>query len=163
MELTSSTDSVFIICGLINPTCVYQDDVDLKVDIPHDPIYEMLSINSCQKQMPSVVLYFPSTGLYYLPWFVTNTGCLWPKGMWLHNQFLARTLVLQMLPTTSLQIQKGSGLPGADGQLHTFTDIFQFNVHSTCTLILTLLPVFQDIHVSNSNICTPWCSGWSKQ
>jgi len=111
---------------------------------------------SCKKRMPSaVVLYFPSTGLYYSPWFVSDTSCLWSKGMWLCNQCLAMTFVLQMLPATSLWIQKGSGLPGADGQLHSFTDIYWVHVHSICNPILTLLPVFQGIHVSDSNICIP--------
>jgi len=67
MELTSSADGAFIICGLINPACVHQDDLEVKADCPHDPTYGISLINSCKKQMPSVVLYFPSTGLYYSP------------------------------------------------------------------------------------------------
>jgi len=83
MDLASSADGAFLICGFINPDCVYVNDAEVKANCPHDPTYNIQSMNSRKKRMPSVVLYFPSTGSYYSPLFVSDTSRLRSKGMWL--------------------------------------------------------------------------------
>jgi len=67
LELSNAADGAFVICGVLNPECVPQDGCCFHSEHPHDPSYEIISPNCRQNKVPSVVLFFPSTGLYYSP------------------------------------------------------------------------------------------------
>jgi len=68
-ELSTAADGAFIICGYLNPECSTESQSTTRVDHPHDPSYEIVTPNSRQNSVPTVVLYMPSTGTYYLPHF----------------------------------------------------------------------------------------------
>jgi len=73
-ELSMAADGVFVICGFINPLCKQGMIVSSRTDLPHDPSYNIVSLNRCKNSIPTVVVYFPSTGTYYLPrFFVDNS------------------------------------------------------------------------------------------
>ena len=108
------------VAGLLNLNCVHDIHAKSNAVHPHDPTYDFLSAKSYATKM--------TTGMYYLLRFVFNTSHLWLRGLWLHKQCMATLNVLQMLPATSLCIQQDSGLPGAGGQLLSFTDIYQIDV-----------------------------------
>jgi len=67
LELLNAADGAFIICGLLNSQCVPQEGRGFCGEHPHDPAYEIISPNSRQDKVPSVVLFIPSTGSYYSP------------------------------------------------------------------------------------------------
>jgi len=60
-----------------------------------------------------------------------------------------------MLPSTSLCLTKGDGLPGDDGHLSSFTDIYHIDVMATIKPITFLLPILYGVHVDDRNICIP--------
>jgi len=155
LELSTAADGAFVICGVINPECVPQDGRCFCGEHPHDPSYEIISPNCRQKKVPSVVLFIPSTGSYYSPRFVSNTSRLQSRGLWLGDCRLANSTTLQMLPSTSLRIAKADGLPGAGGQLLSFTDIYRINVTSNVDPIVSLLPILHGVHVDDNDICIP--------
>jgi len=68
-ELSTAADGAFIICGYLNPECSMESSGTTRVDHPHDPSYKSLTSNSQQNSVPTVVLYMPSTGTYYSPYF----------------------------------------------------------------------------------------------
>jgi len=67
LELLNAADGAFIICGILNPQCVPQEGHGFCGEHPHDPSYKIISPNSRQNKVPSVVLFIPSTGSYYSP------------------------------------------------------------------------------------------------
>ncbi len=93
------------------------------------------------------MLYFPSTGTYYSPRYIADTSRLRAKGLCLLDESLATSIVLQMLPATSLQIQQDSTSPGDGGHLKVFTNIYQIDVESSVSQILTLPPVLHGLHL----------------
>jgi len=155
LELSNAADGAFVICGVLNPECVPQDGRCFHGEHPHDPSYEIISPNCRQNKVPSVVLFFPSTGSYYSPRFVSNTSRLQSRGLWLGDCCLANTTTLQMLPSTSLCITKADGLPGIGGQLLCFTDIYCIDVMANIDPIVSLLPLLHGVHVDDNNICIP--------
>jgi len=154
-ELAAAADGAFVICGLLNPNCAERSDNGNTPEYPYDPACSFVSPKSQQHKIPSVVLYFPSTGMYYSPWYIADTSHLQAKGLCLLDKILATSIVLQMLPATSLQIRQDSTLPGDGGHLKVFTDIYQIDVESPVSQILTLLPVLHGLHVNDSEICIP--------
>jgi len=154
-ELSMAADGAFIICGFLNPLCSTETFSNPKVQHPHDPSYNIMSLNSWHNSIATVVLYIPSTGTYYLPQLVSDTSCLRAKGLWLHNQGLATNTVLQMLPSNSLCIQNINGLPDAAGQLWKFTDVYCIDIHC-CNAPKTVNSVIlTGVHVPDSDICVP--------
>jgi len=122
LELTTADDGAYIICGFLNPNCRVDTTTNQQTGYPHDPSYDMKSMNERCEEIRTVVLYFPSTGNYYSPRFVSDTSRLRAKGLWLRNHHLATKNVLQMLPSTALRIQKSDGMPDSTGQLLNFTN-----------------------------------------
>jgi len=155
-ELSSAADGAFfIICGLFNPECMKDIHAKANAVHPHDPEYDILSLTYCATKLTSVVLYFPSTGTYYSPLFLSNTSRLQAKGLWLHNQCMAMLNVFQMLPATSFCIQQDSGLPGVGSQFLNFTDVYWIDVQKMDSTISTLTPVLWGVHVKDSCVCVP--------
>ena len=115
----------------------------------------MKSRNSRRNRIPSVALYFPSTGTYYSPRFVSDTSRLRSKGLWLRNHGLATKTVFQMLPSTSLRIRISDGMPDPDGHLWKFTDVYRIDVLYKNSPICTLFPLLTGVHVSDEQICIP--------
>jgi len=154
-ELSSAADGAFLICGLLNLECIKDLHVQSNALHPHDPFYDILSLTYCATKLTSVVLYFPSTGTYYSPLFLSNTSCLQAKGLWLRNHSMATLNVLQMLPATSLHIQQESGLPGVGSQFLNFTDVYRINVRNKGSTTSTLTPVLRGVHMNDSSVCIP--------
>jgi len=154
-ELSSAADGAFLICGLLNPECMKDLNAKANAVHPHDPAYDILSPTYHATKLSSVVLFFPSTGTYYSPLFLSNTSCLWAKGLWLHNYGMATLNVLQMLPATSLCIQQESGLPGLGSQFLNFTDVYRIDVQNNGSIMSTLTPVLRGVHVKDSSVCIP--------
>ena len=50
---------------------------------------------------------------------------------------------------------KNDGMPDCDGQLQTFTDVYRIDVRSNCSLVSTLQPIVEGVHVMDSNIFIP--------
>jgi len=90
--------------GYLNPHCSIESLTTSKVEHPHDPSYNIKSLNSQGNRIATVVLYIPSTGIYYSVQFVSDTSHLWAKGLWICNQGLVTKTILQMLPSNSLCI-----------------------------------------------------------
>jgi len=67
LELSRAADGMFVIHGFANPHCSQGSFTTNKAELPDDPCYDVILQNRCQNQIPTVVLYFPSTGTYYLP------------------------------------------------------------------------------------------------
>jgi len=135
-ELSSAADGAFIICGLLNPECMKDIHAKANAVHPHDPEYDILSPTYRATKLTSVVLYFPSTGTYYSPLFLSNMSRLWAKGLWLRNQSMATLNVFQMLPATSLCIQQDR----QGSQCLNFTDVYRIDVQKR------ILP-FQLLHM----------------
>jgi len=154
-ELSTAVDGIYVICGFLNCNHNLDKKVIPKKEHPHDPCNNVKSRNSHQNQIPSVTLYFPSTGTYFSPRFVSDTSRLQSKGLWLRNHGLATKTVFQMLPSTSLHIRISDGMPDPDGQLWKFTDIYHIDVHCTNSPICTLFPLVTGVHVSDEQICIP--------
>jgi len=102
-----------------------------------------------------VVLFIPSTGYVYSLRFLSDTTCLQAKGLWLRNCHLATDTVLKMLSSISLHLLKDGGIPGNEGLLSEFMDIYWISVTSVTNPIITLLPVLCGIHVGDKDICIP--------
>jgi len=102
LELTTAHDGAYIICGYINPDCLLNATPNQQTEYPHDPSYDITSRNEKSNEIRSVVLYFPSTGTYYSPRFVTDTSRLRAKGLFLRDFDLSTKTVWQMLPSTAL-------------------------------------------------------------
>jgi len=155
LELSRAADGAFVICGFVNPLC-RQGVIDTsRTDPPHDPSYNIISLNRCKNHIPSVVVYFPSTGTYYSPRFFADTSRLQLKGLCLCDNGLATKSVLQMLPASALRIKKSDGLPDEGGQLQTFTAVYCVDVCCTKSPILTIYPLLTGNHVPDKNICIP--------
>jgi len=75
-ELAAAADGAFVICGLLNLNCDERSDHGNTPEYPYDPACSFVSPKSQQHKIPSVVLYFPSTGMYYSPWYIADTSCL---------------------------------------------------------------------------------------
>ena len=103
-ELSMAADGMFVICGFINPLCRQGMIDSSRTDLPHDPSYNIVSLNRCKNSIPTVVVYFPSTGTYYLPRFFVDNSQLRSKGLCLQDDVLATKSVLQMLPGSALGI-----------------------------------------------------------
>jgi len=73
LELSRAADGVFVFCGFVNP--LFRQGM-IETDLPHDPSYDIISLNRCKNCIPTVVVYFPSTGTYYSPRFFANTSQL---------------------------------------------------------------------------------------
>jgi len=84
-----------------------------------------------------------------------DTSRLRAKGHWMRNHGLATKTIMQMLPSTSLHIQKVDGYPDSFGQLWKFTDVYRIDIHccnfsdSLNTITLT------GVHVPDCHICVP--------
>ena len=79
LELCRAADGAFVICGFINPLCSHGLIDTNRTELPHDPSYDIVSQNRCKNCIPTVVVYFPSTGTYYSPQFVADTSQLQSK------------------------------------------------------------------------------------
>jgi len=44
-KLSTAADGVFVICGHINPNCVSHEMAKQRVEIPHDPMYNIFGPN----------------------------------------------------------------------------------------------------------------------
>jgi len=75
-ELAAAADGAFVICGLVNPNCAQRSDHGKTPEYPYDLACSFVSPKSQQNKIPPVVLYFPSMGTYYLPWYIADTSCL---------------------------------------------------------------------------------------
>jgi len=155
LELTTADDGAYIICGFLNPNCRIDTTTNQQTGHPHDPSYDMKSMNERCKEIRTVVLYFPSTGNYYSPRFVLDTSWLRAKGLWLRNHHLATKNILQMLPSTALRIQKSDGMPDSTGQLLNFTNVYRIDVCCSNTPISTLQPSLKGVHVDDKHILIP--------
>ena len=68
LELSRAADEAFVICRFVNPHCSHGlFTTSSNAELPHDPCYDVILQNRCKNQIPTVVLYFPSTGTYYSP------------------------------------------------------------------------------------------------
>jgi len=155
LELTIAHDGAYIICGYINPDCLLNATPNQRTEYPHDPSYDITSRNERCNEIRTVVLYFPSTGTYYSPRFVTDTSHLRVKGLFLRDFDLSTKTVWQMLPSTALRIKKNDGMPDAEGQLQNFTDVYRIDVRNHCNLLSTLQPILKGVHVNDNHICIP--------
>jgi len=45
MELTTADDGAYIICGYINPNCCFNANPNKQTEYPHDPSYDIISMN----------------------------------------------------------------------------------------------------------------------
>jgi len=97
----------------------------------------------------------PSTGTYYSPCFLSDTSHLRAKGHWMRNHGLATKTIMQMLPSTSLCIQKNDGYPDSFGQLWKFTDVYCIDIHC-CNFSDSLnMITLTGVHVPDCHICVP--------
>ena len=154
-ELSTACDGAFIICGYVNSNCNTSSSYDQRIDHPHDPTYSIVNANSRCHSVATVALYIPSAGIYYSPWFVSDTSRLRAKGLWLGNHGLATKTVFQMLSSNSLRILKSSGYPDAEGQLWKFTDVYRIDIQGCSIPIPSNSVYLTGVHVSDNNICIP--------
>jgi len=77
MELTTADDGAYLICGYLNPNCHFNAISNKPTEYSCDPSYDITSMNDRCNEICTVVLYFPSTGIFYSPWFVSDTSHLW--------------------------------------------------------------------------------------
>jgi len=73
----------------------------------------------------------------------------------MHNHGLATKTIMQMLPSTSLCIQKVDGFPDSFGQLWKFTDVYCIDIHC-CNFSDSFHTItLSGVHVPDSHICVP--------
>jgi len=151
MELSEAANGAYLICGYLNQECVSQEIRNSEYQL--NPVCNIITANHEQHHIPSVVLFIPSTVSFYSPIFLSDMTHLQAKGLWLQNCHLATDTMLKMLPSILLHLQKDGGVPGNEGLLSEFMDIYQISVTLVNNPIMTLQPVLHDIHVDDKDIC----------
>ncbi len=166
-DLGKAADDAFIIQGPLNHLCNPHFLSDHNKHHPADPVINVVNNKSSLKNSPkpkakkqkitlpsSIVLFVPSTGIYYSPHFIKKTPRIKAWGKVMGNPLAAAQNKLAQLPATALRIRRSDGQCAKGGQLISFDAVvFKIKVYNPCNL-----PIFRDIvlhqayHLPDENV-----------
>jgi len=95
--------------------------------VPMDPVVDIIHAHvSNDSSIPTAILFVPSCGIFYSPYFYCKTPHIAAMAKVVGNQAMGNLFSLEQLPATALRIQRKDGLCAKGGFLSSFSKLFHY-------------------------------------
>jgi len=151
--LAKSCDDAWLIEGFLNHLSVPEDGPCRNATIPMNPVMDVVhrdELGDCS--IPTVVLFIPSCGIFYSPYFYCKTPRIAAMGKVLGNQTMCTSFSLEQLPATALRICRRDGLCAKGGFLSSFSKLFRIIVRDPQVSVDAQLPVHTCHHLPDKQL-----------